>query len=626
MTLRTLEAQDCFNIIKTFERGSAYATSEESVYAALTPLLSGMRTQSQSVVDQLESEENLALSQETISGAMGGSKDTANISNLDKAHEDDNIVTKLMGNFVPDSVGKPGVAPSEIDDVPQPAGILGNAFNSECIPCGDRINMIQEFNLKKALDVQSGILEHYLGAFEAQLNQLKSIVDMLQNPSQYVDLCALLQFLNDFVCIPDLQRIISLLMALLSRVSFDISLSFDLIMGLVGLLVAPMISALVNTLHSYVLLIVGPINCIIDALQNVTRKLDYNVLFQNIDYLDTSIGIGSATPVKVAKNELKLPLIGDPVISIDSTTLPPTGRAQFNFNVLTDPVANIIKDKNVQTQNDVNVKAADYQKARNKSARVDMSDPVAVAAWKKELSVAQKEYVDAIASNNQSVIGKMVNDSEHLQSGLNRQLFHIISLLEEGVQAVLTFFNKMLDESKHIINAYIGGGDQIILSQIHKLWIVQVIAFIGALIQAMATGGLKCEADAPLQMQDVNPTDNFNIITDESGQIHITTNPDKHRDMVNAILGAVGGKQSRVGAVNNNAVQDAVLLDKGEGGAMQNLIPLIEFTGDPIIDTQVYGTMQTLVTPQQLVFRCPLQRNSGTTNQINQWIRELALE
>ena len=43
---------DCLTIAKTFERASAYAVTEESVFAMLGPMLDVMRIQTRGFVDQ----------------------------------------------------------------------------------------------------------------------------------------------------------------------------------------------------------------------------------------------------------------------------------------------------------------------------------------------------------------------------------------------------------------------------------------------------------------------------------------------------------------------------------------------------------------------------------------------
>lgn len=621
MAIEALEIQDCYNIIKTFERGCAYSTTEESVYAVLTPLLAGIQTQSQSIYNQMTNDESMSISSSAISSALAGTDQMANLSNMDKSNEGDpDIVSKLIGNFVPDIVGREGLAPDEIDGKAQPAGVLGNAFNSECIPCGSRLNMLQELKLGRFLDVGVQILEYYLAWLKEQLRQLQQIIQMLDNPSRFVDLCALLKFLTEFVCIPDLQRIISVLMALLSRVSFDISLSFDLIMSLVGLLVTPMLTAFTNMLQSYILLAVAPIDCIIDALQANLSKLDYNVLFKNIAALDKHIGIGAQAPVKTANIDIKVPFLGD--IRVRESTTLPAASVGVNFNLL-GPVGDAIKANNVADQDAVNKAAKNFNDVRSKRKDVDGSDPAAVEAWKAELSVAQKEYMNAIETQNYSVIGRMVKESEEIQQVWHSSVYTMIGLLRQGSQAVIDYFTKLMDETKKVMNAYLGGGDNMIQAQLQKLLIIQTLAFIASLIQAIQAGKADCKT-SDFRVESVIPArKDLSIWTDEAGAVHIEESKNAHQQLINSILAAVGERQSRLGAVNNTAVEDTIANDKGQGYSMQTLDTLIEFTGDPIIDTQIYTTMQTLTTPRNAVFRCPLKADDETTAKINAWIREL---
>src|SRR3990167_6052508 len=99
-------------IIKHFERGAAYSSSEKSVFALMTPILTVSRSQSKGIINQIEGQEALASLQTSQQKIQSTSPNTAgvtssnalNLDNLDKANEgDEGIFTRIKGGFFPDT-------------------------------------------------------------------------------------------------------------------------------------------------------------------------------------------------------------------------------------------------------------------------------------------------------------------------------------------------------------------------------------------------------------------------------------------------------------------------------------------------------------------------------------------
>lgn len=626
---KPLELQDCQNIAKTFEKAAAYCVTEESVFAMMTPLLTGIRTQSSSIFKQLEASEHLSNPKSTAeknreraggaSSPLGDEESGMNMSNMDKADsEDEGFLTKIKGNFFPADAA-PGAYPNDPGEgiAPgMPANIAGGIFNSECIPCGERLNMLGELDASKFFDLGKDYLQNWINWLTQQLQMLMDLVGVFTNTDNFVDLCALLKWMSDFICIPDLQRMLSVLMALMSRMSLEFGGVLDIILGLIGPLLTPILSGFVDLLQSYVLIIVRPIECIIDSIQDIIRKLDYNVLFQNIDSLDKHASIGSDAPVNVS---VKIPFVDTEV----RYELPETGKAEADYN-LAGPVADAIKRKNAEDQAAIENAAKELKAIRAASSDVDMADPAAVARYKTQKAQAEENYRRAIEEKSLSEVGEINVKIDRTVSQMKSALFTLIGYLREAAAAVEGFFQDVFDELKKIQGAYVGGGGTFVEQLIKKIGLVQMIGFISAVISAFASG-IKCgDDDEDLKIEGFLPKEQgFNVWTDEQGTIHIMEADDDFADAVDAMVEAAVSATTSLRAEDN--VEEVKERDKGESPdkSMQKLKTLVEFTGDPVLDTQIARVTESLVTQVNVTFKCPLQTGVEEAEQVNRWIQEL---
>jgi hypothetical protein len=135
-----------------------------------------------------------------------------------------------------------------------------------CIPCSLRINAYLELHPK--LDLLAALEIDLLG----RLKLLGNVGKMLKNFDIYGDLCELLNLLS-FMCIPDLQRIIATLMALLILDVPSLDGLVGLLQGLIAPLFAPVLQGLTGLLDQFNLLVVSPLDCVIDAIKEQMQKL-----------------------------------------------------------------------------------------------------------------------------------------------------------------------------------------------------------------------------------------------------------------------------------------------------------------------------------------------------------------
>jgi hypothetical protein len=137
-----------------------------------------------------------------------------------------------------------------------------------CIPC--QLRIVSYLELHPNLDL--------LGAFKTdikeKLKMLMDLVNSLKNFDIYSDICELLKLLN-FMCIPDLQRIITALMALLILQVPNLDGIVAFLQSLVSFIFAPIFMGLTSLLDQLGLLVVNPLQCIIDAIDEQMQKLNY---------------------------------------------------------------------------------------------------------------------------------------------------------------------------------------------------------------------------------------------------------------------------------------------------------------------------------------------------------------
>lgn len=149
-------------------------------------------------------------------------------------------------------------------------GNLGDALKTliaDCIPCDGRVTSGFEVDIAGNFkdQIESDILN--------RINYLKSMLSFTASKDIYSDLCSLVNTLN-FMCIPDLVRILSLLAFLLTKYTVKIGDLTSMLMALVSALFQPILIDLRGLFDQYGQLVLGVIECVIDALSFQAQKLN----------------------------------------------------------------------------------------------------------------------------------------------------------------------------------------------------------------------------------------------------------------------------------------------------------------------------------------------------------------
>lgn len=253
--LTNIDLQDCVNIVNAYERGVHYSASENAVLAPISRVIQNIKSIS-------DSNAGVLTSWIIQSADVDPTSDPNSLTSLNFKNIFSSIKDKGFGEQIKKSL-------------------------EDCIPCQDRLSLLMTFNPSK------DFLKIFQDDIKNKIKYLEGLDKLLSDTSSFSNICQLLGFLN-FLCVPDLQRMISVLMAMLMQFNINLDGLFGLIASLIVPLFSPILSGFSNLLQQYEALVLGPIQCVIDALEQTINKLPSNVLNQtnNITSLETEVSSG----------------------------------------------------------------------------------------------------------------------------------------------------------------------------------------------------------------------------------------------------------------------------------------------------------------------------------------------
>jgi hypothetical protein len=602
-----------------------------------------MRIQSKSYINQADAIETISTPSDSKNENLvtGNELSSNDFSNMDKADEKSlNFGERLAGNF--------GLLNEEGNFD------MTKVFDSECIPCGLRVDEagMGAFFTELGQGVTSGLssyLTFWEGLFKKQLQQLVDMLSLFNNTDPYIDLCAFIKFFTEFMCVPDIAKVISVLMALMKKKSFEFSGILDLILQFVGPLLSPFLGNLLGTLEQFIWMVVRPIECIIDSIQAMLAKFDYNILFSNIDALDKHIDFGGPKKganlpgneeneakyrqpegaykprldgLRLNKDEPKTPWIDGHVARRD--TVEGERFAEFDFNIA-GPASTWIDAEYASNQKAVDQAAEELVLIRNAGRKIDGSDPKAISEQREREREGKNKYRSAVEKRDLSIIGRTNKTIDRGVSGLKSSLIMIISFLREGIQAIEGFFDFIFDEFKKLMGEYVGGSGGLIGEVMRRNSLARIIDLVNSIYEALQKGAICEDVAEDIKVESWLPElSGLKLWTDEDGSLHIEGDQTEIDAAVEAFVGAQGVEPPVESPSDKAGVTPS---EKDKGGqpdtTSQKLKSLIEFTGDPVLDSEIAKATEQLVTPVNVVFKCPLNTTVAQTEQINQWIREV---
>lgn len=575
----TLSLQDCMSITKAFEKAAAHSVTEESTFALMNPILSGIRAQSSSLISSLDSEmERYEVKQDidnndkaesaavvaNVPGLAGLEAGQSNsLESGDISPPQSSIQQAGLFNAVKNSTGE-NIKGSTIN-------VIDKVMDVTCIPCKDRIHILAELNAKQMfLGIGGELAQSRNDWMTRQFSQLREMMKFFSSGSEFFDICKLREFFMDFVCPGDFAKILSALMALMMKLAFEITSVFDLILGLVGPLILPILTNMINLLEEYMLLIIKPIECIIESIQKMTSKFDYGTLFSSVDKF--KVGLGPNTGLNENSRAVEFSLLG--------------------------PLDNLIQEENRNEQETVNRAAEKLRHINTLTKNVDGSNPDEVTKHNKQQDAARREYREAVQEQSGTKIQSLNKTIGGVLISIKGIMATLIEFLREIATSIQAFLTDFFDEVKKLMGSYIGGSGNMIKLNFKKLIIVQLIGFIMA-FKKQLDSGIKCDEKEGMNniLDDINDNNSLTFSMNEVGEITITENQEDVNDAIMEVVKALGGSQ--------------------------DLVSMVEFTGDPLLDVEIMRTIEEVVTPVKVSFGCTAVTSVEKVEQVNEWITSL---
>jgi hypothetical protein len=627
MALSATKFSDSNAIIKTFERAASFCPTEESVYAMMTIPLQNIRVNARSFVNQVDTTDELS-NMDSVSYKTKAEEQTSDISLLTEGHLDSNVAnidkstendegffSKIKSNFTPQNA--PETPLTEF------------SLYSECIPCAVRINMYNELPEAALKDITAPYIDAWERVVREWQRQLESLNNLFEGMGGYADICAFIDFLNNFVCTPDLGAIISLLMALINRLGFDFGGVFGILLQFISPFIMPFLTNLIDTLQKYALLVLKPIECIIDAIQNIFRKLDYNVFFQNIENTYISVKGGRRQGEVVDQAEFGIPFT-DIKTSVDvhggDREIAKIRPLQIQED---DPgLYDYVTREKAKWQQDVEEAESELAALDAGQKKIDGGNPQAMQDYKQKRQAAEEKLQDAKNKRDLSAFGRINKSITEVVTTVKSFIMNLMNYLRKGAQIFDAFFRDVYDEFRKLIFEFTDSQGGLIGLLIEKMGVVQMIQFINAIVDLLTNGEIKCDNEDEEMFLGI-PADTFQsqsltVWTDDQGRLHIDEDEDDLNDALESVVNAFGTKPPE--SDREKATDRTTDIDAGTGptDTRQRVKSLIDLTGDPVLDTQIARMTESLVTPRKITFKCPMQTSLADAEQVNKWIMELS--
>lgn len=255
--------QDCALIAATYERGAHATPTEAATFATLTRGIQNQIAFSKGVVPSLQSylpnpnEDAKKVAMQAAKYASDAAPEIGN-SQGTGAQNDHTLQSFRLNNQTQTVSFGDGFGDALLN------------FAKDCIPCDFRMLSLSE--LHPNIDLL-GLLEEDI---KRRLKVIQDVGKILSNFDIYADFCELMSLLS-FMCIPDLQRIIAILMALFMLELPEIDGLIGALQALIMPLFSPILAALASLLDQFEVMVTNPLDCVVDAINAQLAKINVKV-------------------------------------------------------------------------------------------------------------------------------------------------------------------------------------------------------------------------------------------------------------------------------------------------------------------------------------------------------------
>jgi hypothetical protein len=138
---------------------------------------------------------------------------------------------------------------------------------AQCVPCFDRLLDLD------GLVPDGDLLEVHLLNIRLRTDILDKILELFRSPGMFVDICELLKLLSR-LCPQDLLALLAVLTQYLTKINLEFKFNLDFILNLVGPILSPFLDALSQWLDKWIQMILAPIICVTDHINEVVYMLN----------------------------------------------------------------------------------------------------------------------------------------------------------------------------------------------------------------------------------------------------------------------------------------------------------------------------------------------------------------
>jgi len=542
--------QDLAGVIKYFEANSTQTNTEEASKVTHYRDVYSTRNFSQRVQEEFDHYPGMHQTSkrgEHVDPAYENAKEMSE-EKLDFWDNAMDNPESFMGAL--ESSSKDGIDYKALFDVnsKNKAGQLGTIL-TQCVPCFDRLLD------PGALLPNGDLLEIHLLNIKIRGDLLKDIRELFGNLGSFVDICSLLKYLGS-MCPSDLVAMTILLSQYLAKLNLDIQFNFDFIISLVGPILSPFLDGLSMWLDKWIQLIVGPMNCVLDHLnQTIITLQQAKIPFSQIS---SSVGANIRTGIPGSLAE-KLPIANrfgpsdsklgagfstglvdsdspnyygngwgewahkefedsgkkkykptSPSYPVEEAILAADEIRDSTAHLLIDDYDNAEEEENreerfVELHNERKSKKINEREEKRKRIR-EMKDK----KWSKDGRTISEEYDDDqekkwergyFPPEEQQGIGKT---EEYFNiSPLNNSLVQMRNILQGSVGYVQDWFEYVTQMIYDLLGVEISWMSNKTASTTLKSNIIQMIAVIKAMIEAISKNGLECGENSNLDENQV---------------------------------------------------------------------------------------------------------------------------
>jgi len=518
MPIEATKLYDSQIITNTFERGCNFSATEEAVFAVMAPSICTMR----------------------------------NMAKTTKSLIEDNTIT--------DNPNTENTTDME-DRLSHIAEVI-----KDCIPCNERINWDEVLTGKNAI---LQMIDFYTQYFMNAIEQIKAMGDMLSGKNQYVDLCKFVNFFKEYICVPDLRRLIAALSAFLMMLGVELSSLFDFILQLIGPIMVPLLNIMIDQFNKFMLSAIKPLECIIAALQTQISKLDYGSIF----------------------------------------------KAQVNGTVNTNPVA--AAQAKADHENILQAER-ELQQAQLVLQNIDYNNAEAVTAARREKNIAQENYQKALRKKDLTIMGSANAALTNTLNTVRSSLLNLAKYLQVVIDTFNGLQNKILGDFLAMLNKLMGGGAGMIAQLNNKLAVVQLLKIMKELLK-LYKKGLKCDTTNVVPV--IQTGSDALIYLDDNGNTVIEENNPRFQETIQSAINGIQGNSAdrNPQGIDSNNVNAAT-----ENDIRKKLNSIINYTGDKILDSTISKTVESITSPFKVKIKCSAKVTVADAEQVNKWISDLS--